>query len=120
MRTLIISSLFLFTSSAFAAYEGWQVIAESGDDCPVTIQVMAKEGENYVRVLHEGKDKKLTSQSKTAYSDKARKGMVFESSKEEARVEKVKFTSKGTEDSTDPKIVIEKSGKTQACNLKVK
>ena len=119
MRALLISSLFLLSSSVFAAYEGWQVIAESGKDCPEKVQILGKDGEKYVRALYDGKDQKLVAKSKEAFSSSAKREMVFESQKEEARNETVKFTNPGMVESSTPKVEVVKNGKTHNCNMMV-
>lgn len=119
MRTLLISSLVLISAPALAAVEGWQVIAESGKDCPEKVQILGKEGEKYVRALYDGKDQKLVAKSKEAFSTEAKREMVFETQKEEARNETVKFTNPGMVESNVPKIEVVKNGKTHNCNMQV-
>lgn len=119
MRTIIISSLIALSIPAFAAVEGWQVIAESGKDCPEKVQILGKEGEKYVRALYDGKDQKLISKSKEAFTSDAKREMTFESMKEESRNETVKFTNPGMVESNVPKVEVVKNGKTHNCNMQV-
>lgn len=119
MRTLLISSLFILSTSAFATIEGWQVIAESGKDCPEKVQILGKEGEKYVRALYDGKDQKLVAKSKEAFTSQAKREMVFESQKEESRNETVKFTNPGMVESNVPKVEVVKNGKAHNCKMMV-
>jgi hypothetical protein len=119
MRTLLLSSLFVLASSSYAAVEGWQVIAESSKDCPEKVQILGKEGEKYVRALYDGKDQKLVSKNKEAFSTDAKREMTFETTKEESKNETVKFTNPGMIESNVPKVEVVKNGKTHNCNMQV-
>lgn len=118
MRSIFISSLLIFSASSFAAsVDGWQIIAESTKDCPENVQILGKDGEKYVRALYDGKDQKLVSKNKEAFSANAKREMTFETMKEEAKNETVKFTNPGMVESNMPKVEVVKNGETHNCKM---
>lgn len=117
MKFLILLSLFTLTSIAFAAE--WKTIAET-TNCPDATQIMAKDGEKFVKAVTNGKEEMLYSQDGSVFKSDSPKTTFFASRKEGSAGTSVTFTQPGMVESNTPKLDIVAADKKSHCNMKSK
>lgn len=117
MKSFFTLTLFILTSSSFAASE-WKPIAET-TDCPEKAQILAKDGEKFVKLVHGGQEEKLFPQDGSAFAADTPHKVMFESAKTEGLVAKKKYSffRPAVMESTAPKLMINNKGKEQRCQM---
>lgn len=117
MRVLAFASLIALSSLTYASE--WSVVAETNSECPERVQILAKEGESYVRALMNGQEQKLLGEE--AFHKNAPRSLTFEASAEGLHSENsITFTKPGMVESNLPKLDIVKNGLRHHCNIKTK
>lgn len=118
MKSSLLLSLLFLSSSIFAAAE-WKVIAET-TNCADTTQILAKEGEKFVKALSRGKEQKLFAQNGAIYQANSPKTTFFKAQAEGLTDSTLSFTKPGVVESNTPKLDVVADGKKSHCNMKSK
>lgn len=120
MKSFFTLTLFTLTFHSFAAAE-WKTIAETSN-CPEKVQIMAKEGEKFVKLVHGGEEEKLFAQDGSAFTRDTPHKVMFVSPKTEGLVsaKSYSFFRPAMMESTAPKLMINAKGKELRCQMTAK
>ena len=122
MKGLLFISLFSIVSAAQAAAD-WKVVAETSG-CAEKVKILAKEGEKYVRAVHNENERNLYSQDGSAYSSQALKSVQFSSDTKKEKYllgdATYTFTQPGMAEGNPPKVDVAFSGRQEHCRMNSK
>lgn len=121
MKSVFLFSLLSLTSLAFAAQE-WKVVAET-INCKDKLQVLAREGENFVYVSDGSTKTKLLSENGMKFSEQNPKSVVFSNANDKNLSDASKrftFVQPSMMDGNPPKMNISLNGVKDHCKLKLK
>jgi hypothetical protein len=111
MKSLALATfLSLFSLTTFAA--DWKPIAES-TDCGEKVQILAKEGENFVKLVKGDHEEVLNSRSSSNFTTDDPEKRLFEN-------KNYTFYRPAVMDSAAPKLTITSEGKSHRCTMKAK
>lgn len=106
MKTIIALSLMVSSLTAFAA-DAWKVIAQT-KNCGRDVQVLAKEGAAYVIARDGGRETKLHSKDKKAFTSTNMEPLVFSA-------DEYIFTQPRMVETAQPKLEFSGSGMKSSC-----
>lgn len=121
MKGLLFVSLFSLVTASHAA--DWKVIAESSG-CNEKVEILAKEGEKYVRAVHNGKEKNLYSTDGSEFSFDSLKSSEFSSDTKKEKYllgdATFTFTQPGKVEGNPPKVDVFLGGRKEHCRMNSK
>lgn len=113
MKQLFFLSILSFSSLAFSAPE-WKVVAET-TSCDEKIQVLAKEGEKYVKAVRGNEETKLFAKDGSVFHENNMKMTEFVS--EKASDVKYTFMQPSYVEANPPKIDVSYNGTKKRCKM---
>jgi hypothetical protein len=113
MKQLVLISLISLSSLAWSASE-WKVVAET-TSCDETIQILGKEGEKYVKAVHNGVETKLFAKDGTKFQEDSLAMNEFVSDK--SSDVKYTFIQPAVVDGNPPKVDVVHSGAKKRCKM---
>ena len=116
MKSVFCLMLFSFSLTSFAASD-WNVVAETVR-CKSKLQVLAKEGENFVYVVDGNEKTQLFSEDKSPYQKNAPRAVVFQNDKDPKKG--YVFTLPSGVEGNPPKLDVTRSGAKDHCRMNLK
>ena len=120
MKSVFLLSLMCLSTFAYSASD-WKVVAVTTTSCKEKVQVMAKDGEKFVRVTDGSNETKLFAEDGSAFSEQNAKAVVYSNKSDKSLTAKhFTFTQPAMVDGNPPKIEIATNGVKDHCKLSLK